>query len=218
MVEIFGVVIYIEVEGNIDGFVIKIDDVNFCQGGVIFDVVCVVGGVVIVIGGFIFICFIEVVLEMVCVEVKGDLGSLFINLVEFKVKGIYLNNVKQKRVDVVVVKIIKVLVFDWMIVYIVGGIKLNLYNIFIGIFIIKFDFGKVDGYNFFLQDFYIVFLFVVVIIKEEVVKYYFYVIMEVEYKMNGVGVFLKIGWLNVVVLKDNIFLLYIGEFVNGKVY
>lgn len=86
---------------------------------------------------------------MARVEVKGDLGSSFTNLAELKVKGIYLNNVKQKRADAAVVKTTKASAPDWTTAYTAGGTKSNLYNTFIGTPITKFDSGKADGYNFF---------------------------------------------------------------------
>ena len=217
-VEISGAATYIEVGGNIDGSATKTDDVNSRQGGVTSDAVRVVGGAAIVTGGSTSTCSIEVAPEMARVEVKGDLGSSFTNLAELKVKGIYLNNVKQKRADAAVVKTTKASAPDWTTAYTAGGTKSNLYNTFIGTPITKFDSGKADGYNFFPQDFHIASLSAAATTKEEAAKYHPHVIMEVEYKMNGVGALSKTGWLNVVALKDNTSSSYIGEFANGKVY
>lgn len=133
-------------------------------------------------------------------------------------RATYLNNVKQKRADAAVVKTTKASAPDWTTAYTAGGTKSNLYNTFIGTPITKFDSGKADGYNFFPQDFHIASLSAAATTKEEAAKYHPHVIMEVEYKMNGVGALSKTGWLNVVALKDNTSSSYIGEFANGKVY
>lgn len=208
--EVNGTATYIEVEGNIDDAT-KTDDVNTRQGGTTSSAVRVTGGKNIIAGsvGANSTCAVELSPEMARFEVVGSLGATT-KVTNLVVNGIYLNNVKQNRDDVALVKSNKDTNPAWDLTYAAGGAKSNLFTTFTTP-VTGMEAGKSDGYNFFPQG-----AAAAPATKEEALKSHPHIIVEVSYT-DSEGKAVNGAFLNVVAFKSESGT-YFQNFENGKVY
>lgn len=207
--EVNGTATYIEVEGNIDNAT-KTDDVNTRQGDAKSSVVRVTGGKnITAVAGANSTCAVELSPEMSRFEVVGRLGNTT-NITNLVIDGIFLNNVKQKRADVNLVKSTKDTNPAWHLTYAPDGTKSKLFTSFTPA-VSGMEDGKADGYNFFPQggD-------VVPATKEEALKSHPHIILQVSYT-DSEGNAIDGVFLNVVAFKNTTGT-YFQNFENGKIY